>query len=176
MAACLHDWHKKHETLKQKQLIKAGQFTLEAFLDILNIEENFLKGFGFYSDKVIELTGATLPKVDKSCNLISPVTIQQKIIWFVDAMLTGIEINEIDKRFNNLEAGIYYGIADPKKAERNCAFSNLFKPWYGMSLYDMQRKLAITISKEFCDLTGFISEPENLPIYLKKAVFIRLNS
>lgn len=75
-----------------------------------------------------------------------------KIMWFADACLTGIKIQPIEQRFNDLES-------DAKNGERNIAFSNSFKERYhGKSLYEVQRDLGKKYIKEFSDQMGISSE------------------
>lgn len=154
-AALLHDWYKKHETLARKRAI-----TVVEIRDLIQHEKEkdcriLREQYGF-RERVVRLTGANLPTDARG-----PETLSERILWYVDAMLTDTEPMRIRQRFDDLEN-------HPERGESNRAFSESYRPVYGgISLYELQRQLGDAIGKEFATLLGYQGDPEDLPFFLK---------
>ena len=165
-AAIIHDWYKKHEAIAQDGLRKQNKLTLQDLDDIKEMDKKALEDFGMHSE-VIYLSGANVPESEAG-----PQTLSQKIIWYVDAMLSNTEPMPIKERFKNLERGWDGTKEDCLRASRNNLFSELFRPKYnGKSIYELQIELADIIGEEFAKIMNYEGASDDLPLYLKK-IFI----
>lgn len=162
-AAILHDWSKKGESMELDRARLDGGITLEAFEKMKKNEDEVLRKMGV-SEDIIELTGQNTPDSEAG-----PQTTEGKIIWFVDAMLSGTDVVKIEERFRNQERGWNGKREDPERALRNTYYSNIFRPRFnGRTLYSVQKELAKKISAEFAEKLDFKGKPEDLPFYLKE--------
>ena len=170
-AAIMHDWFKKHESTAQRAANEEGKLSLSILSGIKEDDSQKLLAMGVPQD-IVNLTGANDPETQDG-----PQTLPEKIIWYVDAMLSNTEPVPIRQRFDDLERGWDGTKEDPARAERNNAFSNLYSEKYsGKSLYDVQRELGDKIGAEFAQLMGYQGEASQLPHALKNKLRERINS
>lgn len=160
-AAILHDWYKKHESLALQAAMNEGTISLEVISEIKGKDAQLLREMGV-NEEVISLTDANTPKtVD------GPQTIPEKIIWYVDAMLSNTEAVPIRQRLDNLERGWDGRKQDPVRAQRNNVTSNLYREKFrGKSMYDVQRELGDKIGAEFTRIMRYDGEISLLPLFL----------
>lgn len=160
-AAILHDWYKKHESLAIQTAMNEGKISLEVISEIKGKDAQLLREMGI-NEEIISLTDANTPKTADG-----PQTIPEKIIWYVDAMLSNTEVVPISQRFDNLERGWDGKKQDPVRAQRNNGISNLYrKKFGGKSMYDVQRELGDKIGKEFAEIMRYDGEIGLLPLFL----------
>jgi len=152
-AAILHDWYKKEETLARKQAGDDIAAIRKAVAEKKDEDKRQLRDFGF-PDDVIRLTGANTPE-----NASGPQSIEEKIIWYVDAMLSDTEPVRICKRFDDLER-------HPKRGELNKLYSRSFEHHLGKPMYDLQRELGQTIGRQLALALGYKGQTDDLPQYL----------
>ena len=157
-AAIMHDWFKKHESMTLRAASKEGTLSLETLFEIKAKDNQALQEMGVAQD-IIKLTGANIPET-----LGGPQSLSEKIIWYVDAMLSNTEPVPIKQRFDDLERGWDGAKEDPSRAERNNTFNNLYKKQYhGKSLYDIQRERGDRIGAELAQMIGYQGEVNELP-------------
>lgn len=169
-AAIMHDWFKKHESMAQRTASKEDTLSLQTLSEIKARDGQVLQKMGVSQD-IIALTGVNVPETPEG-----PQGFPEKIIWYVDAMLSNTEPVPIRQRFDDLERGWDGAKEDPARAERNNAFSNLYREQYGgKSLYDVQRELGDRIGTEFSQLMGYHGEVSQLPLFLKEKLAERIN-
>jgi len=162
-AAIMHDWFKKHESIAQRAANQEGTLSLQTISEIKARDNQALQEMGVPQD-IIALTGANVPETQAG-----PEALPEKIIWYIDAMLSNTEPVPIRQRFDDLERGWDGTKEDPIRAERNNALSSLYKEYYdGQSLYDVQRELGNRISAEFAQIIGYQRETSQLPLFLKE--------
>lgn len=162
-AAILHDWYKKHESLALQTAMDEGAISLKIISKIKEKDAQLLREMGI-SEEIIFLTGANVPKtVD------GPNTIPEKIIWYVDAMLSNTDVVPIRQRFDNLERGWDGEKQNQIRAKRNNVTSNLYKAKFGgRSMYDVQREIGDKIGKEFAEIIGYDGEVDLMPLFLEE--------
>ena len=157
-AMILHDWYKKHEVQMQNK-----SMSVETMNEVGEKEEAELLRLGI-PDEIMRLMHANMP-----ISADGPQTTAEKIIWYVDAMLSNTEPVPIRERFDNLERGWDGSKEDPGRAWRNRAFSDMFKSRYGgQSLYDVQRQLGDRIGAEFSEAISYTGNPSELPVLLRE--------
>lgn len=170
-AAIMHDWFKKHESIGQRAANEDGTLSLQTLSEIKARDSQALQKMGV-SQEIITLIGANVPDTPEG-----PQRLPEKIIWYVDAMLSNTEPAPIQQRFDDLERGWDGGKEDPTRAERNNAFSSLYREQYGgKSLYEVQRKLGDKIGAEFAQIMGYQGEVSQLPLFLKEKLMERINA
>ncbi len=170
-AAILHDWYKKHEQTAQRAAAESGTLSLQTFDDIRDRDFQLLRELGI-DEATIQLTGANVPD-----DVSGPIDDEQKIVWFVDAMLSDTKPVRISERFDNLERGWDGNKEDPERAKRNAGFSNSYKPKFGgRSLYEIQREVGDRIGREFSERLGFSGDPSDLPEFLKGKFMERVDA
>lgn len=170
-AAILHDWFKKHESIAQRAASREGTLSLQILSEIKERDSLALQKMGI-PQNIIALTGANVPKTPEG-----PQALPEKIMWYVDAMLSNTEPVPTRQRFDDLERGWDGTKEDSVRAERNNAFSNLYRVQYGgKSLYEVQRELGDRISAEFAQLMGYWGEASQLPFFLKEKLVERISS
>ncbi len=161
-AMILHDWYKKHETLARK---RAG--TTQAVRDVIDAvkkeDQQKLAARGYPAD-VIALTGANLPASAEG-----PQTDEEKVIWYVDAMLTDTTPVPIKQRFDDLEQ-------HPTRGAANKAFSESYRPVYGRSLYEVQRALGDTVGTHLAQRIGYTGDVNDLPLHLRELLMELITS
>ncbi len=161
-AMILHDWYKKHETLARK---RAG--TTRAIRDVIDAvkkeDQQKLAARGYAAD-VVALTGANLPATNAG-----PQTDEEKIIWYVDAILTDTTPVPIKQRFDNLEQ-------HPTRGAANTAFSESYRPVYGRSLYEVQRALGDTVGTHLAQRIGYTGDVQELPLHLRELLIEQIAS
>ncbi|MBI2035435.1 MAG: hypothetical protein HYT12_01990 [Candidatus Liptonbacteria bacterium] len=162
-ALILHDWFKKHESLALRRAINDGSFSLELLDELKAKDANILLEMGIPSD-IVNLTGANIPNRAEG-----PTVLAEKIILYVDIMLTNTEPVPIDERFDNLERGWDGTKVDPERARRYKFFSAAYQNKYGgKSMFEVQRALGRKLSLEFSEMFGYAGDPNKLPLFLKK--------
>lgn len=168
-AVIVHDWYKKHEVIAQQTARKEGTLSLVALFKIKAEDSQILQTMGVPQD-IITLAGANIPETAEG-----PETLIEKIVWYVDAMLSNTNPVSIQQRFDDLERG-WDGIKeDAIRAERNIVFSDLYREKYnGRSLYDVQRALGDKIGAEFVQLMEYQGEVAQLPFFLKEKLDERI--
>jgi hypothetical protein len=170
-AALLHDWSKKLEVEAAEQARGAGLSDLDAYVTGKKSEGTVLKELGFpaRTQKIID---AIIPKTRRG-----PQTMPEKVMWYVDAVLSNTEPVRLKERFDNMERG-WDGIREnPARGVRNRAFSDSFKPCYqGMSLYQVQREIADRLEPEFAFRIGYKGFSTDLPLFLRQKIDDRINS
>lgn len=170
-AMLMHDWFKEHESKTQQDASKQGMLSSLKLAEIEAKERQILHEMGVPQD-IIDLMEANIPKT-----IAGPQGLPEKIIWYVDAMLLGTEPVSIQQRFDDTERGWDGTKEDPNRAERNKAFSDLFKDQYGgKSLYDIQRQLGNKIGAEFAQIIKYQGEISQLPLFLKEKLVERINN
>lgn len=168
-AAILHDWFKKHEAIAQRAEKESGELSLHTLNRIKEADTMALKVMGVSQD-LVDLMGANVPETVEG-----PQSVSGKIIWYVDAMLSNTDAVSIRQRFDDLERGWDGAKEDSLRAERNKAFSDLYRERYGgRSLYDVQRELGDKIGAEFAQIMGYQGELDQLPLFLKGKVIERI--
>ena len=169
--AIMHDWFKKHESMAQRVASREGTLSLHTLSEIKARDSQALQEMGVQQEIII-LTGANVPETTEG-----PKELPEKIIWYIDAMLSNTEPVSIRQRFDDLERGWDGAKEDPSRAERNNAFSNLYRDYYGgKSLYDAQRELGEKIGAEFAQLMGYQGDVDQVPLYLKGKLTERITS
>lgn len=169
-AAILHDWYKKHEQVGMRVAKQAGTYSL-ATLDVLTAESHTILRDQFHiPEEVIELSSSNVsPTAD------GPQSLDAKVLWYVDAILTGTDVVRIPDRFDDLERGWTGKEVSEARATANLAFSDAYKEQYaGRSLYEVQRQLGQSIGRELADRVGYTGNPDDLPLYLKEKIEARI--
>jgi len=92
-------------------------------------------------------------------------TIEGRIMWLADAVLTGTKIESVKARMDRSEN-------HPIHQERNRAYSESFVPKYGRPLFDVQRDLGDRYVDQFSDLIGI--KPEEFYDWLEQKVNERI--
>ncbi len=180
-AAVLHDWNKKLETKARRSVDRVGKQSDEVAREIRAVVERIkTEGDSLlhqmtkkpvrteggtasdtlprYSSDVIELTAANIPK-----DALGPQTDKEKILWYVDAMLTDTKPEPIAARFDALEN-------HPRRGPENIAFSEAYAYRDGeesLSLYQLQRRIGDLVGAEFAARLG-IENPDELPLKLRE--------
>lgn len=168
-AAILHDWHKKHELSAQSKYAAEGTLSEHKLSLIQEHARAELRELGI-PERVIRLSHANLPNTVEG-----PQTLPEKILWYVDAMLSHTEPVPIKQRFSDLERGWDGVREDPARAQRNLAFSSLYTDRYrGKPLYSLQQELGLTISQELADRLNYHGDIEQLPLALKEKLQERI--
>ncbi len=160
VAAILHDWYKKHETLARKTAHTAEAIR-QTISTIKEEDQRKLQARG-YPEQVIHLTGANLP-----ASVEGPQTDEEKIMWYVDAMLTDTLPVPIGQRFDELER-------HPNRGAANTAFSESYRPVYGKPLYDVQRELGQTVGSYLAEHIGYEGDVQDLPLHLKRLLIEKI--
>lgn len=159
-ATLLHDWYKKHEQMAQKAATDSGTLSLQTFDEIRDKDYQRLRELGV-DEATVQLTGSDVPE-DAS----GPQDFERKIVWYVDAMLSGTEPVRIGQRFDDLKRGWDGATENPERAKRNMDFSDAYKQKYdSKSLYDVQIELGDRIGSEFSRAMGFTGDPVDFPLY-----------
>ena len=161
-AAILHDWNKKHETLMRKQSVSMASLR-SLLMQMRDADQQILLQMG-YSQAIVRLAGANVP-ADQD----GPQTDEEKIVWYVDAMLTDTQPSRISDRFDELER-------HPLRGKSNIEFSNSFVEVYGISLYDLQRRIATKVESYIASRIGFTGIPEELPFALEEIVKAKISN
>lgn len=170
-AALLHDWFKKHEAMAQREAAERGGLTLEDMDELSEVDSEYLRKMNV-SEEIIKIKAANVPD---SIEGLRDDT--EKILWYVDAMLTNTSPSVISNRFDDLKRGWTGEKEDRARAVRNNSFSNAYKAKYeGKSLYEVQLLLGDKIGREFSERIGFEGDPDQLPLYLKEKFVERVNS
>lgn len=82
--------------------------------------------------------------------------------------MTGTEVGPINIRFDDLERGWDGTHEIQERAQRNNAFSDLYKERYnGKSLYDVQRELGQKIGTQFAEALGYKGDVYELPYFIR---------
>lgn len=159
-AAILHDWYKKHETLARRRASSPAE--LIELVRLSNDEDRAaLRNYGV-SEKVLDLCRANLPET-----VLGPQTDEEKIVWFVDAMLADTEPVSIEQRFADLEG-------HPSRGAANLAFSASYFPRYGKTLYELQRELGRSVGDYLARRIGFDGDSAQLPRHLNDVLSRRI--
>lgn len=171
-AAILHDWFKKHEA---EEMYAAGlekALSIERLSEVREKDAQALREMKVPED-VIHLTGANIPETEDG-----PQTISEKIIWYVDMIVSNSEILSLQKTLANRQRG-YFDEDDEEKllrAERQEVFSNLFRDKYkGKTLDEVQQAIGNRIEPEFANLIGYDGKPEELPDFLRGKIIERID-
>lgn len=126
-----------------KQIIFSSQDTLitaqkEKALQDAAANEEFENAQAGFPVEISRLMRANNPK--------SPddhPTLEEKIMWFADACLTGTEIVPVDERMDR-------SAHHPKNGAKNIAISESYRPKFGgKSLFEVQKELGARYEKEF---------------------------
>lgn len=159
-AAILHDWYKKHETLARKRAKTAEE--LRAIITAVGEEDQRKLREKGYSEDVLRIASADVPPSMEGAQ-----TDEERIMWFVDAMLTDTMPVPIGQRFDDLES-------HPVRADANKAFSASFTDVYGVPLYTVQRHLGDKIGAYIAERIGYTGNVRELPNHLKERLLQRI--
>ncbi|MFH1292371.1 MAG: hypothetical protein ABIH87_04225 [bacterium] len=169
-AAMLHDWFKKYEVKAMGVVEKEGKLDLRKMEEIKREDQRLLQEMGIPED-IINLAGANIPETTQG-----PKTLSEKIIWYVDAMLSDTEPVSIAKRFKDLKMGWDGQKENPERARRNAVFSDLYKERYDdKSLFEVQQEVGEKIGTEFKRLLNYTGEVDDLPFFLKEILIEKIN-
>lgn len=161
-AVIMHDWYKKHEIQAMDKARKEGELNLAKLDEIKEKDTQILREMGI-PEHIIELAGSNVPKDEKG-----PETIEQKIAWYIDAMLTGTDPVKVSGRYQDLLRGWDGKKVDPIKAERNKKFSDIYREKYnGRTLFEVQEEIGGRVEHEFAERMGYEGDPRNLPFVLR---------
>lgn len=156
-AALLHDSGKKTEQMWLRNVegrnpkdktrrVNKSRAVLDALAAMEDAENTLDLGI---DPEVSKLMHANVPPVDRE------QTMQEKIMWFSDAVLQAIPKDGILKqnlvtvktRFDELE-----------KNPRSVEFSKFFTPTYGRPLFDVQREIGTKYEQEFANILNMSVE------------------
>jgi hypothetical protein len=158
-AALLHDAGKQKEIIALNTLLGSSDTSHpdSNIAEAMSQNAQYLRHIGI-SEEIISLAGSNVPSTPEG-----PTTIEQKIIWVIDAMLTGIEPTDITTRMNTA-----IGTRDNSGSSlRNQLIHNRAYPT-GETLHDVQIRIGERLCREFVKRLNLSIEPSNFPGYLKK--------
>jgi hypothetical protein len=171
-AAILHDWHKRHEVAAIELARKNGTFTYGRMQEIWHEDQEKLRAFNLFDEETIRLSGANTPDTIEG-----PVSDQEIIIWYVDAMLSNTTILPIADRFFNDKRGWDGEKEIPERKQRAYDYSHMFREAYsGNPLDDVQLTIAVNLNNVLSSRIGYTGNSANLPLYLKTLLHDRIIS
>jgi hypothetical protein len=175
-AAILHDWHKKYEAGAIDQARNNGTFDLTAMESFWKKDKDKLRAFTlwgetFFDERTIALSGANTPDTAEG-----PQTDQEKIIWYVDAMISNDKIEKIADRFFNDKRGFNGKIELEARKQRAADYSNMFIERFGFPLSDVQLDIAVRLNDEFANRLGYTGDSADVPVYLEQLLTERISS
>ncbi len=109
----------------------------DGYLKTISEDVKLLKQYGV-DDNLIKLSHSNIPE-NNDLNYLKNRSIEEKIIHFVDMVISGAELVSISERYDILE-----------KKSKNIEFSESFRDKYnGNSLFEVQREVAAIEQEEF---------------------------
>lgn len=170
-AMIIHDWSKKREKLELERLKADDSLTLEAFEEVKKSDDEVLRTLGV-SDEIIQIAGANIPSTEEG-----PQTDPEKIIWYVDMIMSDTRPVPLLARLDAVEQGWNEKLQanDPARAQSTRAMLDLYKPrFHGRHLNEVQRSIAPKVEGEFAERIGAAGPPAHLPYYLNSLLAARI--
>lgn len=161
-ALLIHDWDKPRATLTTRRQQQEETFSYQAHEATEALSAKDLSTMGI-NKEIVELVDEITPSTEDG-----PLTLEGKIVWFVDAMLSNSEPVPIRQRFSDLLRGWDGEKEDPRRAARSQALDNAYKEKFPKGIFAVQVEIGQRISGEFAQMIGFDGDPELLPLYLKR--------
>lgn len=159
-AALMHDWAKGSEVKAIEKVVEeTGGMTWEHLKAIKDSQDDRLRAMGV-SDDVITLTSANVPKTIKG-----PQTDEERIIWYIDMMLSGTTPLRIPDRLEavNKDLEVSFG----SRARQTRAIIAAYGESLGVTnINDVNRQLVPKISADLAERMGFDGDPLDLPLHL----------
>lgn len=162
-AALLHDWFKQEE-VRARRAAGPGASLAHVVAAVKEEDQRQLQALG-YSAELVQLTDANLPK-----DVNGPQTDEERILWYVDAMLNDTDPIPIDERFDALEN-------HPTRGTANRAFSASYTfvlAGRSLNLYDLQRHLGQVVGTELARRIGYTGPIRALPLHLRDLFWHRV--
>ncbi|MFC1711755.1 hypothetical protein ACFLZ1_04185 [Patescibacteria group bacterium] len=156
-AAALHDSGKVQEILAFR---KKPQPTTDELKEMMEENRKRLEGLQIDPD-IVSLAQASIPETEKG-----PTTLEEQIVWYVDAMLMKAEPVKISQRMDEAVSESL----DEARSARNRAIHELFTYGSGgetKNLHQVQKEIGEKLSQEFVDKLQLGIDPGNLHTYLK---------
>lgn len=169
-AAVLHEIDKREEVRILKDVVNP----IEALREIEIRADLFHKQLlarGIPED-IIRLSKANVPTSPTG-----PKTLPEKIIWYVDIMLSDTQPELVLRRIIKFEEGWNNQTQtfDPDRRKRNQRLNEAYRPRFaGRSLTEVQRNITASIEKEFAERLGFNGDSVLLPFHLKQLLYERI--
>jgi len=113
-AAILHDWYKKREKEQTTQAKADGTYSTATPDEIEARGDAELRNDFKIDPTIIELTHSNVPPTPAG-----PDTLEKKILWYADHILSNTDVVRIEDRFIDLERGWDGTKEDPRRAEFN---------------------------------------------------------
>lgn len=160
-ALLLHDWAKRLEVEAIDVARKEGTSVHTALTDTKEHDKRTLLLHGI-SPRVVELTEANTPKDEHG-----PQTDVEKVVWYVDAMMSALQPGSIAQRFDDFSRGWTGSKEDESRRKRNIEHSNSYREQYhGKSLIEVQLAIGERLNQEFSARTQYEGDPDYFHQYL----------
>lgn len=169
-ALIIHDGLKWDEIDALNKALQNGGITPELLLEIKEKERKKLREFGV-PERVIDLSGANTPK-----SPIGPQTLEEEIVWMIDASVSNTDPVPVPVRFERQRIGWDGTSPNPERARRNCIVDEIFREVLGETLTETQLNIHERVSVHLSELSGFSQNPYFFPLFLKAKFEERVNA